>query len=410
MNDRQNEFNDNKMSLCENTCELNDYKYDTKNVVCECIIKKKQIEVSEVENQTDILYYNFTNIEESTNMASMKCLSTLFTKNGLKSNIGSYILLFIFFLFIISSILFNKCGYPLIEEMIQEKIKREDKNKNKDSGKINIYNVKNIKRKKKCKKEMIKPIRSKSLKCKKSNKLTNKKKKMDCNYSKSISKLRVKENKSLTFKSKKMNKNKSKKKQNNHKLKKTKNTSNIFNDYELNIMPYKQALIYDKRTYSQYYSSLIRKKHPILFSFYFIKDYNSNIIKVDLFFLSFSIYYLFNALFFDESTIHQIYEDGGIYNLFYLIPFTLYSFLISHIFFVIIKYLSLTERNICKVKAYGTNNNHSDVYLDKVKEDIMNIRSNKIMKKNKLNKKKFVCQNPFIQMQTIKILILKHSS
>lgn len=63
-----------------------------------------------------------------------------------------------------------------------------------------------------------------------------------------------------------------------------------------------------------------------------------------------------------------------------------------------------------QLKAYGTNNNHSDVYLDKVKEDIMNIRSNKIMKKNKLNKKKFVCQNPFIQMQTIKILILKHSS
>ena len=366
MSDRQNEFNDNKMSLCEKTCEFNDYKYDIKNVICECIIKKKQIEVSEVDNQTDILYYNFINIEESTNMASMKCLSTLFTKDGLKNNIGSYILLFIIFLFTTSSILFNKCGYPLIEAMIQEKIKKENKNKHKDSGEINIYKIKKVKGKKKSKKEMIKPKRSKSLKSKKSTKLTNKIKEMDSNNSKSISKLRVKDNKSLTLKSKKMNKNKSKKKKNNHKLKKTKNTFNMFNDYELNTMPYKQALIYDKRTFSQYYSSLIRKKHPILFSFYFIKDYNSNIIKVDLFFLSFSIYYFFNALFFDESTIHQIYEDGGIYNLFYLIPFTLYSFVFSHIFFVLIKYFSLTERNICKIKAYGKNNN-----VDNVKRQII---------------------------------------
>ena len=89
INDRQNEYNDNNMALCENTCELSEYEYDTKKVICECIIKVKQIEVSEVENQTDLLYHNFTSIDESSNMATMKCVNTLFTKEGLFNNIGN---------------------------------------------------------------------------------------------------------------------------------------------------------------------------------------------------------------------------------------------------------------------------------------------------------------------------------
>ena len=134
-----------------------------------------------------------------------------------------------------------------------------------------------------------------------------------------------------------------------------------FNDYELNVMPYELALKSDKRTYSQYYISLIKKKHPILFSFYLIKDYNSNIIKVDLLCLSFSIYYFINALFFNESTIHQIYQDGGTYNIIYLIPFTLYSFIISHILFVLIKYLSLSERDIYNIKVNKSSNNSEKI-------------------------------------------------
>jgi len=41
-----------------------------------------------------------------------------------------------------------------------------------------------------------------------------------------------------------------------------------------------------------------------------------------------------------------------------------------------------------QLKDYGTNKNHSHVYLDKVKEDLMNISSTKIMSKNELNKKR----------------------
>ena len=96
--------------------------------------------------------------------------------------------------------------------------------------------------------------------------------------------------------------------------------------------------------------SLIKVKQPILFSFYPIKDYNSLIIKIDIFTLSFSLYYISNGFFFDQKTIHKIYEDEGIYNFIYLIPFISYSFIISHTLVIIIKYFFLSERNIIEIK------------------------------------------------------------
>ena len=84
-----------------------------------------------------------------------------------------------------------------------------------------------------------------------------------------------------------------------------------YNDDEINTLPYILALQHDKRTYCQYYISLLRTKHSLLFSFYYSKDYNSKIIKIDLFFIGFSIYYTVNALFYTDGTMHNIYETKG---------------------------------------------------------------------------------------------------
>ena len=56
-----------------------------------------------------------------------------------------------------------------------------------------------------------------------------------------------------------------------------------YNDYELNSLKYKYALKYDKRTYFQYYFSLLRMKHIIIFTFFTSNDYNSFVIKICLF-------------------------------------------------------------------------------------------------------------------------------
>ena len=118
----------------------------------------------------------------------------------------------------------------------------------------------------------------------------------------------------------------------------------------MNFFNYKQALEYDKRTFIKYYLSLLKVKNLILFSFYPIDDYNIKIIKISLFLLIFDIYFAVNALFFNDSTIHQIYIDQGMYNLSYFIPQIIYSFIISYTISVIIKFFSLSERELLNLK------------------------------------------------------------
>ena len=62
------------------------------------------------------------------------------------------------------------------------------------------------------------------------------------------------------------------------------------------------------------------------------------------------MYYTVNALFFSETTMHKIYEDGGVFNIIYQIPQILYSSIISSILNALLKSLSLSERNILDIK------------------------------------------------------------
>ena len=123
-----------------------------------------------------------------------------------------------------------------------------------------------------------------------------------------------------------------------------------YNIYELNNLNYNEALIKDKRTYIQYYLSLLKTKHLLLFSFCSPNDYNSKIIKILLLLLSFTIYLIVNALFFNDNTIHNIYIDNGKYNFIYQIPQIIYSSLISIILNIILKTFALSEQNILELK------------------------------------------------------------
>ena len=81
-------------------------------------------------------------------------------------------------------------------------------------------------------------------------------------------------------------------------------------DEEINILPFNLAIQYDKRTYCSYYISLLKSKHILMFAL-LNNDYNSRIIKISLFLLGFSIYYVINALFYNDDTMHNIYESKG---------------------------------------------------------------------------------------------------
>ena len=124
-----------------------------------------------------------------------------------------------------------------------------------------------------------------------------------------------------------------------------------FNDRELNDLSYDDALLFDKRTYWQYYLSLLKTKHLVIFTFFTKTDYNSRPLKIILFLISFALFYTVNALFFNDSTMHQIYEDEGTFNFIYQIPQILYSTIISTAVNMIVSFLSLSEKDFIKIKS-----------------------------------------------------------
>ena len=128
------------------------------------------------------------------------------------------------------------------------------------------------------------------------------------------------------------------------------NLAKNLNDEEMNSLSYKKALELDKRSYFQYYISLIKKKQLILFTFIPTNDYNIIHLKIALFIVSFALYLSINAFFFNDDTMHKLYKNNGIYNIISQIPQIIYSSLISSIINLILKKLSLSEKNILEIK------------------------------------------------------------
>ena len=349
--DRKNDFNNQNLSLCENNCKYKGYNFENKNAECECQIKNNLKFPSEIKVEPNKLLNKFTDIKKLSNFGVIKCYKLLFNKNGLIKNVGSYILLLIILLTIINTILFCLIGYKKlynkINQIFQAKFLKNDKNKyqyevlsqnnkinniknnnenlinNQDNNKnINIPPKKKIKIKRKIK-------RKKSIEISIFNSNSNSKSQFE------IKKKINKDNKINQIIDNEDNKEKEEEKI----------------DYEINSLSYEDALKYDKRTYLQYYISLIKTKQLIIFTFYPINDYNSRIIKICLFLFSFSLYYTVNAFFFNDATMHQIYIDKGSFNFIYQIPQILYSTIISAVIKKILTFLSLTEKNLIEIKS-----------------------------------------------------------
>ncbi len=142
-------------------------------------------------------------------------------------------------------------------------------------------------------------------------------------------------------------------------------------DFELNSLEYEEAIKLDKRNFWEYYFSLVKNNHPLIFSFGCYQDYNSKIIKIFLFFYSFILDLTINALFFNDDTMHKIYEDKGKFNFLYHIPQIMYSTLISKFIDGFIRKLVLSQGNIVELKQEK----------EKIKLKKKYIRTKRILKK-----------------------------
>ena len=112
-------------------------------------------------------------------------------------------------------------------------------------------------------------------------------------------------------------------------------------------MEFYQALKCDRRTYFQYYISLLKSEH-LLIKILNNNDYNSRIIKIFLAFFNFGSVFALNALFFNDETMHKIYE--GDFNFIYQLPQIAYSTIISFIIDYIINNLALSQEDILLIK------------------------------------------------------------
>ena len=84
-----------------------------------------------------------------------------------------------------------------------------------------------------------------------------------------------------------------------------------FIDDELNSLEYEYALKIDTRSYCKVYYSLLKQNHLIIFTFCVKNDYNIFLSKFALFLITFSLFLFMNALFFEDDSLHKIYEDQG---------------------------------------------------------------------------------------------------
>ena len=119
---------------------------------------------------------------------------------------------------------------------------------------------------------------------------------------------------------------------------------------ELNDLEYNVAVIIDKRTFSQYYCGLLRRKHILLSLFISKDDFNLIYIKIGLFIFGFCMYFIMNALFFTDKTMHKIYEDKGFFQIFGQLPHIIYSTFISAVINMIIKKFALSEKDVLELK------------------------------------------------------------
>ena len=379
--------------MCQDGCNIKEYKSSNKKAVCECSIEEEKED--ELNKDEINLKFNNKNFGESflttlknSNFLVLKCFKLVFNIHNLCKNIGMIFMSIILFLSISLIFIYYFKGQKKIKFYIQSIINQKiyDNNKKSNISKkenktpwteqsnqnlrtITKNNKKNKKRhikgkkknlsKNKGKKSNFPPKKPKNAR---KNILSTNNRLSSCNWIYSNSKL-IEKNSRLSFDRKSYSntnnllikrKNKTKK----NKIENTfsfldiskKDSNKTLTENELNILEYELALETDKRTYLQYYWSLLKKKQLILFTFFPVEDYNLTSIKISLFLMSFSLSFTINGFFFTDETMHNVYENKGVFDFIYQIQQILYSTIICAVINVILKQLSLSEKNILEIK------------------------------------------------------------
>ena len=370
LKDRKKEFVDGNNTVCQEDCDFSEYNKTSKKAKCSCKVKESSSSFMDMTINKTKLLENFGDIKSFLNINLLTCYENIFKIGGIVHNIGFYLVIFIiifhiisFFIFIFKKIskirkIINHIIFGIKNRKLVQTYRKDKENEIIiENNNIDDENNKKLKSNKKRKRD-------------KQGKKGRKRKKganMDLIDSKLIKSININNNKNEIINSNDLinsnrnqfltqvkrtrrNMNSKKKKKIIEKVKKIMK----YIDSEINFLSYKLALFYDKRTFFKFYISLLKTKHNLIFSFFYNNDYNSKIVKIDLFLISFAIYYIVNALFFDDNTMHKIYEDKGKFDIEYQLPKIIYSSLISMALNAPLKYLALSNDVIIRFKQDTT--------------------------------------------------------
>ena len=375
LKDRKKDFIDNNKTICQEDCDFAEYNYTTSKAKCSCKVKESSSTFNEMTINKTKLYESLIDYKNVMNIGILGCFNNFFNKKGIIKNIGCYIIIIIIIFHIINIFIFFIKQLNQLEKQIKIiTTRRKDLNSTKDINKIennrkvklnrikenkgnkkNNNKIKNnlhpfkFKKKEKSKDKQNRNIKSLMIERNNENKNT----RFNNNIIKANRKNKIKKrnniNELLTLNNNNKRSNKNSKVFNQTKSAKVKNNIKYI-DEEINTLPYELAIKNDKRKYCECYISLLKTKHNFIFSFFNINDYNSQIIKIDLFFVGFTTYCTVNTLFFDDDTMHNIYENKGTFDIEYQITKIIYSSLISMVLNTPIKLLGISNNSVIEFK------------------------------------------------------------
>ena len=414
LSDRKKDYYSANETTCQANCKFSEYSSESKYLKCECNVVSENIDTQEPEKfRGEMIYQSFYYAIKYSNFAVLKCYKLVFNFCYLKRNNGSIIVSIYFLFYIIFVIIYIFKGILPLKNEITNLISK--KNENSQHNKINrIYSINNNSKSHKSKKKNLKTEINSKYKSsinliskiknrkkinrksdieilKKNNKThsidykkiffpVKKKKSTKKNYiikkdlkkqdhkvkpyKKSFDKL---ENKSIISDKSNIIINKSNRKETEHLnkfLKKNKKSINFestkyrlskkkeqMSDFELNDLPYFEAIKLDKRSFCRMYWSLLRREHIILFTFFSWHDYNIIYVKLAKFFFLVCQDMAMNVIFFSDDSMHKIYADFGKYTFIQQIPQIIYSTTVSQLLEIFLCYLSLTDKNYYQIKV-----------------------------------------------------------
>ena len=377
-------------TFCQTGCELESYNSTSKKVKCNCDIETSTvINTLNIDNLFDKkeIAKSFYDTLTNSNFRVMKCYGLLLDFSLIFKNYGEIIMTILIFIFLIMMIIYFILGTKQIHKFLITILRFNSQSGNNKKNKFDEESVANSENKniielnRTNKKKEAKKIKfsSQNFPPKKRNK-ENDNKKIDKNKNPKII-LSNNDTKHINEENNAINKLKNKKHKNkikeekvmntikDHETKKTiqiteditnrKHFSENYNDYrmknltenELDDLDYELALIYDQRTFLQFYWSVLKQNQLLIFTFLPMNDFNLIYAKIALFIISFGLFFTINGFFFSDDTMHKVYEDNGEYDIIYQIPQIFYSSIVSSLANVLLRNLSLSEKNILELKS-----------------------------------------------------------